>query len=518
MNRPSSIISRLLSRLRRRSPAAPKGDPAPPAQTDDPQQLEPVDLEAGEPPDHGEARLPPEEPPQASLLREQIHALQTDPLNAEEANPHLLLRHLDSLIEAGQERLALDLLRQLTDLLPGPPCLRMARARLLFNRGQRRDALPLLDQLTTEPEFRLEAHFMLGDYHSREAALDTALQHYEAVLAIDLSHPRARRRADDLRRKLDRPGLRQAPTVLGASDLGAGSRFLLQRELGRGGGGTVYLAMDRQLGRPVAVKVLHPHVARQAGAREHLFCEARIATSLHHPRIVTIYDLDEDLNLVVMEYCAAGTLAHLLPLSPGSACGRLAEAASVLAVVHRCGVVHRDLKPTNLLLRKEGGPLVLTDFGIANAGALPGAGPGQEVAAGSLIYTAPEQRRGARADPRADLYSCGALLLEMLLGRPPLTAEQALQGVPLIHLDEVWAEFGHLAGSAPLVELARDLLQPDPEQRPADAGDLARRAMDLVRRLDEERQKEDIRNQLRAMAGPPPWSAKVRSWIQDPWS
>jgi hypothetical protein len=463
-------VSTFLSRWLRRLQQGPQPQPDQPR-------------EAGPAPDASGDRPPaaPDEPPAATRLRELIDQLVTDPGTRERLDPANALESVEALVDLRRDRLAADLLLPLTTLWPGHGRLRLRLAELLLGLGDRRRAVELLEALTRDLECRVQAHFLLGDQLGREADVEAALRHYEAVLALDFLHPRARARADDLRRRLDRPGASSAPTVLGAPDLGQGDRFVLQRELGRGGGGTVYLAFDRSLGHPVALKVLHPHVARQAGAREHLFCEARIATSLRHPLVVTIYDLDESLNMVVMEYCAAGTLAGAgLPLAPGAALARLAQVASVLDWVHRHGVVHRDLKPSNLLLRRAGGWLVLTDFGIAHAGPDDPSG----AAAGSLVYMAPEQRQGETGDPRVDLYACGVLLLEMLLGRPPLDPTQALQGQPILGLDELWREVRAgvpLAVAESLMELARELLQPAAARRPTSASELSRRAASLAR-------------------------------------
>ena len=402
-------------------------------------------------------------------------------------DPRHVLEQVAAIRRAGREPAAVDLLRRLTQHFPEADELRLRLAKLLYDQGHEADAAELLELLVEHPEVALEAHFMLGDHHEREAELDQALRHYEAVLALDFEYPKARRRADELRRKAARPAAGMAaPTLLGAEDLGPGSRFILQRELGRGGGGTVYLARDRSLGRQVAVKVLHPHVASRAGAREHLFCEARIATSLRHPQIVTIYDLDETLNMVVMEYCAGGALGDTFPLAPAQAVGRLAEIAAVLDTVHRCGVIHRDLKPSNLLLRgpPDPAPVVLTDFGIAHA---VETGQHQPAAGGSLAYMAPEQRRGeSLADPRADLYSCGVVLLEMLLGRAPLSRQEVIQGAVLLEAHEVWREVQEALPGRPgvaLVEMAQELIHPNPGKRPAEAHEVESRARSLVKEI-----------------------------------
>jgi serine/threonine-protein kinase len=413
----------------------------------------------------------------------------------------------------------LDSIRRLCGLVPHVPALRFRLAELLYDLKHHEEALDLLEELLDDPEHRVGAHFLLGDYHGREANLERALRHYEAVLALDFGHPRARRRADEIRSRMDRPVATSAPTILGAEELGPGSRFLLQRELGRGGGGAVYLAQDRELQRPVAVKVLHPHVVERQEARTHLFCEARIAAALHHRGIITVYDLDESLNLVVMEYCAGGALeAQIGRQGHAQALRRMAEVLAVLDVVHRCGVVHRDLKPANLLLRTRdvGSSLVLTDFGIAHAPVEAGA---EAAAAGSLLYMAPEQRRGAEGlDARADLYACGVILVEMLLGRKPLSPQEALQGALLRDLEPVWRDLTRRLPGAlarPLLELCQELVSPAPDERPSEAIAVGRRCLELAGALEEQEVRQGVLRELEGMAGPPPRSDEVERWLRD---
>ena len=452
------------------------------------------------------------------LLRDLVAAADASPQALPELDPAVVMQWVTAVRRGGHEPTAVDLLRRVARRFEAYPELRLDLARLLYDLGQEADALDLLEQLTEHRRLGHEAHMLLGEHLDREAEQRQALFHFEAVLADDFANSRARRRADQLRRRLALPAGVAAPTIMGAADLGPGSRFTLQRELGRGGGGTVYLARDRSLDRAVAVKVLHPHVAQQVGAREHLFCEARLATSLHHPQIITIYDLDEQLNLVVMEYCAGGALAQQVPLQPRAALERLAEIALVLETVHRSGVVHRDLKPSNFLLRRQGDPgglLVLTDFGIAHATAGQHKHTALE-AGGTLAYTAPEQRRGEDADPLCDLYSCGVLLVEMLLGRCPLSHQQAVQGLVLAQASELWRELTPLAGDA-VVQLARQLVAPDPMQRPPGAATVAQLAGELAREAAQAEDREAVRQELAQGAGQGPRSPALEAWLADPW-
>jgi len=465
--------------------------------------------------------LPAEAGPQCSAeeqeLDRMIQSLSTEP----DVATHV--EHLVSqLADEGRSRAAVARLLQLTALQPDAletARLELLLAELLHDLKDFSAAMDLLQRLAVG-HYAARAHFLLGDIHGREGNNAAALKHYESVLALDFRYPRARGRADDLRRRLDRPVATAAPTIFGADEAGPGGRFVLQREIGRGGGGTVYLALDHTLGRQVAVKVLHPHVARRQEARVHLFGEARIAAALQHNRIVTIYDLEESLNLVVMEYCAGGALADRivpdLPMRPTHALTRLQEITSVLDTVHRCGVIHRDLKPGNLLLRwnrEIDNPLVLTDFGIAHASGVQEEG---QQAVGSLIYTAPEQRRGAALDVRADLYACGVILLEMLLGRPPLSHQQAIAGTPLMELDETWRMLDETLSAnlaRPLAAFCRSLVNPDVDRRPADAREVTRAASMLARQYAELELRQQVLTELTRRAGPSP-SDHILRWLQ----
>ena len=348
-------------------------------------------------------------------------------------------------------------------------------------------ALPLLEAVAEDPTLALGAHERLGDLSYRDADYSRALVHYEEVLARDFEYGRAKSRADQLRRDLDRRNRDAAPTLIGGAEAGASDRYILQRELGRGGGGTVYLATDRVLGRPLALKVLHAHIARDAGARGRLFCEAQIAASLGHPRIVTIYDIDETRGLLALEYCSGGTLADRIALGalpPARALGLLGVMATLLTRVHQAGIVHRDLKPSNWLFR--GGPspddedrLVLSDFGIA-AAAVPNAA---DLDAGSKLYRAPEQGSAAAPDPRLDIYAMGVVAIELLLGRPPPSAAETLTGGALEDNTSLWEELEALVPRGPragLIALLRQAVAADPTRRLNSAQVLAARAGDLA--------------------------------------
>ncbi|HKH94702.1 MAG TPA: protein kinase [Gemmatimonadaceae bacterium] len=204
-------------------------------------------------------------------------------------------------------------------------------------------------------------------------------------------------------------------------------RYELLGELGRGGMATVYVARDRKHEREVALKVMDPSLARGVGATRFLR-EVRIAATLTHPGIVPVFDSGEvdDTFYYVMPLLRGASLRERMregPIAPREACGLLAEVADALDAAHRANIVHRDVKPENILLL-DGRPLV-TDFGVAHAAhtwfaeSLTDTG----AAVGTVLYMAPEQLFGAAdIDGRADVFSVGAVLYEILSGTPPFSA------------------------------------------------------------------------------------------------
>lgn len=215
-----------------------------------------------------------------------------------------------------------------------------------------------------------------------------------------------------------------------AADRILGGRYRLRRELARGGMATVWEAEDRVLTRNVAIKVLHPHLAGDDGFRVRFRREAVAAAGLAHPHIVTTYDTgrDADVAYIVMELVEGITLARLLksqgPLPVPKALDVAAQVADALACAHAHGVIHRDVKPANILLRPDG-HVKVADFGIAKAGAgndLTRTG----VVMGTAKYLSPEQVSGTPADASSDIYALGIVLYEMLCGAPPFVGDTEL--------------------------------------------------------------------------------------------
>ena len=227
--------------------------------------------------------------------------------------------------------------------------------------------------------------------------------------------------------------------------------YSLQRELGRGGMGVVYLARDVQLDRDVAIKVLPTHLARTADARERFLREARTAAGLSHPHIVPIHRVGEAHGFVffVMSYVDGESLGERLrtrgPLAPADASRVLREVAWALAYAHGRGIVHRDVKPDNILLEAGTGRALVTDFGIAHGGRNPGpeADPGK--IAGTAHFMSPEQAAGEPVDGRSDIYALGVVGYLAVSGRLPFEAPN----VPALLLKQATEEAPNVNRAAP---------------------------------------------------------------------
>ena len=211
-------------------------------------------------------------------------------------------------------------------------------------------------------------------------------------------------------------------------------QYFLERELGRGGMGVVYLAREIRLDRPVAVKVLPPALAAQEHLRTRFLREARTAAKLAHPHIVPVHRVDEvgPFVYLTMGYVDGGTLADRLrerggTLPPADVVRIVREVGWALAYAHARGVVHRDVKPDNILLDRESGRALVTDFGIAHISDVAPAErlTGEGLVMGTALYMSPEQAAGEPIDGRSDLYALGVVAYQALAGRPPFEASSA---------------------------------------------------------------------------------------------
>jgi hypothetical protein len=257
-------------------------------------------------------------------------------------------------------------------------------------------------------------------------------------------------------------------------------RFELVREISRGGFGVVFEAWDRQLSRPVAFKILRPsRQARLALAELALLEEAEVAARLQHPNIVTVFDVGicEAGPYVILELLQGETLAARLergPLPAREAVRVAVEMARGLEHAHGAGVVHRDVKPSNVFLDHEGS-VKLLDFGIALA--LDSSSSG---GAGTPGYMAPEVSRGARGNERSDVFGLGTVLFEMLTGRPAYAIRHgrstALEPGPEPSLEAPGVR-------APLAALVGEMLAKDPEARPRNGAVVLDRLLEVERHL-----------------------------------
>jgi serine/threonine protein kinase len=249
------------------------------------------------------------------------------------------------------------------------------------------------------------------------------------------------------------------------------ANYELESEIGRGGMGIVYCARDRRLKREIAVKVLPPELSFRADIRQRFLREAETAAQLNHPNIVPIYTVEERDNLVyfVMAYIKGDNLGVRLqqhgPVPPVEARRILREVADALAYAHNRNVIHRDIKPDNIIIDDETGRAMVTDFGIARA--LTDSGDSRLTATGMAIgtpaYMSPEQSAGDRAiDGRSDLYSLGVVGYQMLCGQPPFVASNTpsmlvkhLSEKP-IPVDERWPDLPQDLARAVMICLEKD--------------------------------------------------------------
>ena len=245
--------------------------------------------------------------------------------------------------------------------------------------------------------------------------------------------------------------------------------YKIERELGKGSRATVYLALQEELDRHVALKILAPMLAADKTYTERFLKERRIMSRLNHPNIVTVYDsgVEGSNYFLAMEYLPGGSLKELI--RKGTQVGRALDIAekilSALVEAHNHGFIHRDVKPMNILFREDQTP-VLTDFGLAKTDeggpqlTMPG------TAIGSPHYMSPEQIRGQTVDLRADLYGFGIVLYEVLAGKLPYSAESLMTMALMQSSAPVPALASDLAILQPVVN---KLLDKDPENRYASA-------------------------------------------------
>ncbi|MDA8370122.1 MAG: serine/threonine-protein kinase [Nocardiopsaceae bacterium] len=258
-------------------------------------------------------------------------------------------------------------------------------------------------------------------------------------------------------------------------------RYRLEEQIGSGGMGTVWRADDTLLNREVAVKLLHPAQMAEPTSRERFRTEGRITAGLSHPGIAQVYDYGEqdDRAFLIMELVSGEPLSSILRrnegLEPNATLDITGQAAAALAAAHARGVVHRDIKPGNLLVTEDG-TVKLTDFGIARGNesvTLTQTG----MVMGTAQYISPEQASGRSATFASDLYALGVVAYECLAGHPPFTADTPL-ALALAHTRETPPP---LPDTIPpqVTAFVERLLEKSPEDRPSSAGEVAQLAQQL---------------------------------------
>ena len=290
-------------------------------------------------------------------------------------------------------------------------------------------------------------------------------------------------------------------------------RYKIEAKLGEGGMGVVYKARDTHLDRVVAIKIL-PHDKVADPTRKQRFVqEAKAASALNHPGIVTIHDIraDAGIDFIVMEYVGGKTLDQMIPangLRPTQALHYAVEIAEALAKAHEAGIIHRDLKPANVIVTDEGRIKIL-DFGLAklleeadsSVDAATRTAPLTEMGmvVGTVAYMSPEQAEGRKVDGRSDIFSLGSVLYEMVTGRKPFTGESSLKVLTKVLNDDPVPPRQLAASiSSDVEKIILRCLRKDPARR-------YQTMADLKVALDDVEQESGARSQVRA----PSW----RRWI-----
>ncbi len=270
----------------------------------------------------------------------------------------------------------------------------------------------------------------------------------------------------------DSPPAANDPTIGRLID----GRYQVRARIARGGMATVYLATDLRLERRVAIKIMHSHLADDSNLAQRFIQEARSAARLSHPNVVNVFDQGEDgeTAYIVMEYLPGITLRELLKdyqrLTPEQTLDIMEAVLSGLAAAHRAGIVHRDVKPENVMLADDG-RIKLADFGLARA-ASANTATGQALL-GTIAYLSPELVSRGTADARSDIYALGIMLYEMLTGEQPYTGDAPMQ-IAYQHANSTVPAPSAIVPGTPngFDELVSWMTQRDPEVRPADANEV----------------------------------------------
>ena len=272
------------------------------------------------------------------------------------------------------------------------------------------------------------------------------------------------------------------------------NRYLLQRLIASGGMATIYAGIDTRLDRPVAVKIMHAHLANDEAFVSRFIKEAKATAALSHPNIVSIQDQGWNEGgppavFLVMELVEGSTLRDFLNQQGAVSIEQMFQlmtpVISALAAAHKIGIIHRDIKPENILISKDG-RVKVADFGLARNMAI-----GQtmtvesSVVLGSVSYLSPEQVQRGVADARSDIYAVGIVLFEMLTGGKPYEGETPIQ-IAYRHVNDRIPTLQSIKSDIPITisELVHAATAPNPDHRPKDAEELLNKFREIQAQID----------------------------------
>jgi tetratricopeptide (TPR) repeat protein len=385
-----------------------------------------------------------------------------------------LLDAARGLYRIGSYEQAIEILQSITSESPHKREAQVLLGRIFLEKGlieRARENLVAAAPESSETKEDAEVLCLLAEAHERGGDLGQAAELLERVLADDPSLTAAQERLDQLHRK--------AGGEQGLADALRDHRYDFQGEIGRGGMGVVYLAHDRELGRPVAIKFLPDTLATNPAALELFRGEARAAAAMNHPNLVQVYDVGtiKSRNCIVMEYVPGRTVRDLMrqpnskkrkPLRPDKAARIARDVARALHYAHGRNVIHRDTKPGNILI-SEAGQVKLMDFGISKM--IGSKSDGGTQGRGTPQYMPPEQILGRGLDGRTDVYALGISMFEMLTGRRPYVGENVVEqqlNAPLPDPRDIRAELPEV-----LVEIVQKACCKLPSERYASSGEMA---------------------------------------------
>ena len=280
------------------------------------------------------------------------------------------------------------------------------------------------------------------------------------------------------------------------------NRYLLKRVVAAGGMATIYYALDLRLDRPVAVKIMHPHLANDEDFVGRFIREAKAAAALAHPNIVAIQDQGWNESgvpavFIVMEYIEGFTLRDVISeqgaLGVNESLRYFAPVLSAMSAAHKSGILHRDIKPENILISKDG-RVKIADFGLAKGAQLGSTLTVESsVILGSVSYLSPEQVQRGLSDMRSDVYSLGIVLFEMLTGKKPFDGETPIQ-IAYMHVNDNVAAPSTLNSSIPadLDEIVLKATANNPDKRFKDAGEMHEQVLALLTKLDPNRRQMSL--------------------------